>query len=148
MTDLSYYLLLVYKCINMTLHHHTHTYHFKPLGLVYGKLDCYISMQDIFMNSFNTLLRVNCHVSPEWYIWLYCGGCLHECYWWFKQLGSEAFLITPAEEKVIIVDNTIIYHTILQNVPIRREPLSSFSRCYLSATNTSLFSVSLCVNVN
>ena len=115
---------------------------------IYGKLDSYISMQDIFMTSFSTLLWVSCHVSPGWYIWLYCGGCLHECYWWFKQLGSEAFLITPAEEKVIIVDNTIIYHTILQTVPIRKEPLSSFSRCYLSATNTSLFSVLLCVNIN
>ena len=51
MIDLSYYLLLVIKCINTTLHHHTHTYHFKPLGLVYGKLDSYISMQDIFMTS-------------------------------------------------------------------------------------------------
>lgn len=104
-----------------------------------------IIMQSIVMASFNTpcvLSWLSCF-SLVMYLVTVC-WVSHKCYWWFKQRGSLAFLITPVEEEVIILDNTVICHIIFQHVPIKKEPLSSFSRCNLSATNTSLFCLTLC----
>lgn len=43
------------------------------------------------------------------------------------------------------MDNTVICHTILQDVPIKREPLSSFSKVLpISYTYLLIFSFTLC----
>lgn len=80
-----------------------------------------------------------CHASLSWCIWLSCGWCLHECYWWFKQLVSEA----PKKEEVIIVDNTVTCHTILQKVPIKKNHSAVFPGVTYQLQTTLVFSFTL-----